>query len=99
MPKAFRGGFSSSLSGTACAAGASRDPGPRSDSYIGGDLCGEGLTIPASLRNFNGADLYAGRGLKNNAFSPEMRTAVIDWILSLGVAGYAGRPRDWLQSA
>jgi hypothetical protein len=60
---------------------------------------GEGPTVPASLRNFNGTDLYAGRGLKNNVFSPEMRTAVIEWVQSLGVSGYAGRPRDWSHSA
>lgn len=62
--------------------------------YFGGN----GSTIPPRFRNFEGRDLYAGRGHKNNEFPPAMVTAVIEWITSLGDEGYAGKPLDWART-
>lgn len=59
---------------------------------------GSGPSIPTDLRDFGGEDLCAHRGHKSR-FSPAFVEAVVSWIRSLGVSGYAGEPLDWRKTA
>lgn len=54
---------------------------------------GSGPVIPASFRDWHGADVCARRGYRRH-FPPDMAEAVIGWAMSLG-SGRLGAPADW----
>jgi sarcosine oxidase delta subunit len=55
---------------------------------------GSGPLIPARFRNWDGIDVYAGRGHKNR-FPQEMVQALVKWVQSKAQSGYVGRPLKW----
>ena len=55
---------------------------------------GFGPEIPAQFRDFNGADICAGRGHRNH-FNDDHRDQFIGWMRSLNARGYISRPLDW----
>lgn len=56
---------------------------------------GVGPQVPPHLRDFNGVDLVAKRGHKNNVLGDGLRDATIAWLGGLNSHGYIGRPLDW----
>jgi hypothetical protein len=58
--------------------------------YFGGD----GPKIPPRFRSFNGCDICAGRGYKNQ-FPAELVREFMTWWQGLGQAGCVGTPLDW----
>ena len=63
-------------------------------SYWGGD----GPCFPLRFKDYNGEDLYAGRGHKCR-FSEEFVSDFVAWFRSLGINGYLGIPRDWSKAS
>ncbi len=53
-----------------------------------------GPLIPDTFRGNGGIDVCAGRGHKCH-FPHQFVQAFIDWIHSLGISGYVGRPREF----
>ena len=62
--------------------------------YWGGD----GPCFPPGFRDYNGEDLYAGRGHKCR-FTEELVSDFVAWFKSLGATGYLGIPGDWSKTA
>jgi hypothetical protein len=55
---------------------------------------GTGPQVPKELRDFEGADLVAGRSHRSR-FSDAHKAAVIGWLLSLQYRGFNGKPHSW----
>lgn len=55
---------------------------------------GLGPDLPKKFRNYQGYDVYAGRGHKNS-FPSALVDELTAWIRSLGDQGYCGEPLDW----
>ena len=62
--------------------------------YWGGD----GPCLPPRYRNYDGEDLYAGRGHKSR-FPEALIGNLVAWFRSLDATGYLGVPEDWSQKA
>jgi hypothetical protein len=58
---------------------------------------GEGPEVPRNFGDFDGNDICAGRGHKND-FPPDMIDAVTAWFGSLPDKGFIGEPKDWARS-
>jgi hypothetical protein len=59
---------------------------------------GEGPEVPIAFRDFEGHDLCAGRGHRND-FPAAMVAAVSAWFDALSDKGFIGEPKDWARSA
>ncbi len=59
---------------------------------------GQGPTIPALFRDFDGTDICARRNHKS-VFPEGMIQQFIAWIRGLNEAGYCGEPLDWSRTA
>lgn len=57
---------------------------------------GSGPVIPDQFRDWDGFDIWAGRGQKNH-FPQEMVEAFLEWVNSLEKNGYVARPLKWQQ--
>lgn len=55
---------------------------------------GEGPKIPAKFRRYGGIDICALRNHKSE-FPAHMVVDFVNWIRSLGVRGFVGKPLDW----
>jgi len=56
---------------------------------------GYGPEIPSKFRNYNGLDICAKRGHKNQLFPEVLVSDFVAWLRSLNVKGYLGAPLDW----
>ena len=59
---------------------------------------GEGPLVPADFRDFDGHDLCAGRGHRND-FPAGMVATISAWFDALPDKGFIGEPKDWERSA
>ena len=56
-----------------------------------------GPQLPETFRDYNGKDIYAGRGHKSR-FPETMVTDFVIWFRSLDAEGYLAEPGDWRKS-
>ena len=56
-----------------------------------------GPQLPETFRDYNGKDIYAGRGHKSR-FPETMVSDFVTWFRSLNAEGYLAEPGDWRKS-